>query len=336
MTPTVSRRRLLAACATGAIAGLAGCVDPDVAMFVERMPNDRAIGEQASVDAEQHTEQFPEHRSLLANATDGDANTTAEAPSDSASNSPPFEPDKPVAYDRVVYDFTWESTGRVETHTEYIVSLTATDREPEISFDDLPDIDRERTRQAREFFEQVDAEDEDEAADEEDEESGDEPPRMEVQHRYTAAEREASALVPDPDYEVIEINGQPVSVDVDSTTVEREVYRYEATERASTVATFGEAIREAHRVRLSGLSADEQEFFESVIEEGSYYQGTLGDDNEAAFEGIADAFVDEPAINVKNREGEWLAAYDGDEYWVRIHFVRLDEYADRLEAVDSL
>jgi len=47
MEQQVSRRRLLATCAAGAIDGLAGCADPDVAMFVEQVSTDRAIAERA-------------------------------------------------------------------------------------------------------------------------------------------------------------------------------------------------------------------------------------------------------------------------------------------------
>ncbi|MFW6321379.1 MAG: hypothetical protein ACOC0Z_05965 [Halohasta sp.] len=332
MEPRLSRRRLLAACATGATAVLAGCVDPDVAMFVERMANDRAIGEQASVDADR----YDDHRSLIANATDADTNTTTEAPSDSSANRPPFEPDRPVAYDGTVYDFDWESTGRVESHTEYAISLAVTDRDPEVAFEDLPEIDRERLDRAPEFFEQVEAEQDDDEDDEDESADAEEQPRFEVQHRYTDAERDASVLVPEPEYEVIGIDGHSVGVDVESRTVDREIYRYEASERASTVAGFGEAIREAHQFELRGLSAAERDFFESVIEEGSYYQGSFGDDDEEAFERFADRIVQEPALFVEGTQGEWLVAYDGDDYWLRIDFVTMAEYADRLEAVDSL
>jgi len=321
---TLSRRRLLAACAVSATAGLAGCVDPDVAMFVDRVSTDREIAEQATVRLSQESE----HRSLVANVTDGDTNTTVEAPSGTASNHPPFQPDRPVVYDGAVYDFEWESTGRTESHTEYRLLLTAYDdgRETDIAFEDLPEIDQDRIGRFREFLDWAESEPEDD----------EQRSQLEFQYRYTTAEREASVLVPDPEYEVIDIDGRPVGVTVRSTTVDREVYRYNATERAPTLAAFGQDLQEAHQFVLTGLSAAERDFFESVVDEGSYYQGSLSNDQDDAFEGVADVFVDQPALFVEYTEGEWLVRYDNTDYWVRIDFVRMEAYADRLQVVDSL
>ncbi|WP_253737565.1 hypothetical protein [Halohasta salina] len=319
----LSRRRLLAACAAGSTAAFAGCVDPDVAMFVDPVSSDREIAGRATIQPDAGSE----FAATVGNAT---ANGT-EAPSDGEAGRPPFQVDRPVVHDGRVYDLDWESTGRTETRTEHVVSLTAHDdgRETEIGFDDLPEIDRQRLQLFVRELEQYD-----EAAGDDDPERP--LPEAAFQHYYTDAEREASALVPDPEYETVAVLGYPTSVDVRSTEVELDVYRYTTTERASSLAAFGRELRTAHRFELTGLDESERDFFESVIEEGSYYQGTLGDDQAEAFEGVADRLVDRPAVFVEDREGEWLVGYDGNDYWVRVDFVRMKEYADQLQRVDEL
>lgn len=314
----LSRRRLLAACAVGATAAFAGCADPDVAMFVDPVSTDRAIAEQATTRPEAGSEFAATVANATTNATD--ASSRGEA------GRPPFQVDRPVVHEGAVYDLEWEQTDRTRTRTEHIVSLTvsADDREADVEFEDLPAVDRERLELFDSRLERYDPDDERQ------------PPKAEFQHYYTDAEREASALVPEPDYDTIAMQGYPTSVDVRSTEVELDVYRYTTAERAPSLAAFGRDLRTAHRFELTGLEETERDFFEHVIEEGSYYQGTLGDDQEEAFEGVADRLVDRPALFVDDREGEWLVGYDGEDYWVRVHFVLLESYADRLQRVDEL
>jgi hypothetical protein len=159
---------------------------------------------------------------------------------------------------------------------------------------------------------------------------------MQLQDQYTAVELDASALVPESEYEVIAIEGYPVTVSVRSTTVSADIYRYTATERASTLAAFGRELRATHQFELTGLTETERGFFESVIADGSYYQGGLSDDSEAAFSGVADRLVAQPALFVEDRQAEWLLEYNGSDYWVTVDFVRMNEYASQLEAVNEL
>jgi|AntRauMinimDraft_4_1070384.scaffolds.fasta_scaffold00607_4 hypothetical protein len=317
MEISLSRRRLLGTCAVAATAGLAGCADPDVAMFVDRVSTDRAIAEQATLGPD-HYERYA---SVVANAT----RNGSDLPQSGPEERPPFRPDRPVVHNGSVYDLMWESTPRTETHTEYVISLTAhdDDRETDTEFALLPDIDRERLDYFRSRLARRGPDEEQSL------------PQMEIQHRYTEAERSASALVPEPEYDVIAIEGYPVTVDVRSTTVSAEIYRYSATERASTLANFGSELRVEHSFELTGLSESEMEFFETVISDGSYYQGSLSDDEEA-FTKLADRLVAQPALFVEDREGEWLVEYDSNTYWVTVDFVRMHEYADRLNEVDSL
>ena len=317
----LSRRRLLAACAAGATAALAGCADPDVAMFVDPVSTDREIGEQATTRPEAGSE----FAAAVGNAT---ANGTT-APSHGEGSGPPFRVDRPVVHEGAVYDLDWEQTDRTRSRTEHVVSVAVTedDRETDADFEALPEIDRERLDVFASRLERYDPDADDERP----------PPRAEFQHYYTDAEREASALVPEPAYETIAIQGYPTSVDVRPTEVELDVYHYTTAERAPSLAAFGRDLRTAHRFELTDLTESEREFFEHVIEEGSYYQGVgLGEDREEAFEGVADRLVERPALFVDDREGEWLVGYDGEDYWVRVDFVLLEEYADRLQRVDEL
>jgi len=322
MEQQVSRRRLLATCAAGAMGTLAGCADPDVAMFVEQVSTDRTIGERATIQMESGGR----YTSLVVNAT---ANGT-EAADDGPAEGPPFEPDRPVVYNGTVYDLHWESTGRTAPRTEFVVALTVhTDgRETDAKFTDLPAIDRDRLDNLRRRIEEYDPEADDESS----------PLELRFQQQYTDAELTESRLVPEPEYETIAIAGRPVSVDVRSQrVVEQDIYRYTATERAPTLAAFGRELRQRHQFELTGLSETEREFFETVIaDNGSYYQGGFGDEDEETFAGVADQLVAEPALFVDDREGQWLLAYDGRDYWVTIDFVRMAEYANRLERVDSL
>ena len=317
----LSRRRLLAACAVGATAAFAGCVDPDVAMFVDPVSTDREIGEQATTRPEADSD----FAAAVGNAT---ANGTTVR-SHGEGSGPPFRTDRPVVHEGAVYDLDWTQTDRTRTRTEHVVSVTVQedDRETDTDFAALPEIDRERLELFARRLERYDPDADDERP----------PPRAEFQHYYTDAEREASALVPEPAYETIAIQGYPTSIEVRPTEVELDVYRYTTTERAPSLAAFGRDLRTAHRFELTDLTASEREFFEHVIEEGSYYQGVgLGEDRKDAFEGVADRLVDQPALFVDDREGEWLVGYDGEDYWVRVDFVLLEEYADRLQRVDEL
>jgi hypothetical protein len=286
-------------------------------MFVDRVSTDSAIGARATLQPDRES-----YRSLVANAT---GNGT-DLPHDGPEERPPFRPARPVVHNGSVYDLNWESTGRFDTHTEYVISLTAhdDDRETDIEFTALPEIDRDRLDSFRRRLARHDP-------------NEDQPmPRMQLQDQYTAAELDASALVPESEYEVIAIEGYPVTVSVGSRTVSADIYSYTATERASTLAAFGRELRAEHQFELTGLTENEREFFESVIADGSYYQGGLSDDQQAAFESVADRLVARPALFVEHRQAEWLLEYDDSDYWVTVDFVRMNEYASQLEAVDEL
>lgn len=310
MNAALHRREFLAACAVGMTGALAGCADPDVAMFVEAVPTDRAVAEQATLQPDR----YGQYRSLVGDAVDGGTDRPAETGDD-----PPFEPDRPVVHDGAVYDLAWTPTDREETRTEHAISVTVHDdgREVDATFDELPEPDRDRLAQVQRAVERA-VDDETRLL-----------PSLTVQHHYAAAEQTRSALVPEPRYDVVEVGGRPATIDVSEETVTLPVFRYTARERAATLAAFGATLRSRHRVALSGLSGAERDFFESVRSEGSTYETQEG------FEGVADRLVAEPALFVAGREGAWLVEYGSRDYWVTVDFVRMPEYADRLAEVEE-
>jgi hypothetical protein len=316
---SLSRRKLLGGCAAGLLAGLAGC-SADAAMFVEPVETATAIGRKAT-DGSERAPRDSDRAELVAAAVDGGTNRTD-------SYGPPYQPDRPVVHNDTVYNLTWSEATRDTSRTEYEIGMTVydDDRATDAEFADLPAVDRERVDPGMVETAVRRVEDTDEEF----------PVDYGAQFYWPPAEREQSALVPEPQYDTIEIAGQPVELSVEPTTVSLDVYRYTATERAPSVAAFGRDLRREHRFELSGLSKPEREFFDRVRSEGSFYKGSFDDVPDGAFKGLADHFVAEPAIFVENTTGEWLTRYEGTDYWVEIDFVLLEEYEQRLRAVESL
>jgi len=330
--PSISRRELLAGCAAGLTAGLAGCADPDAVMYVEPVPTATDIATKATTAPDSRDAETAE---LVAETVAGGTNRTSQ---DDRGN-PPYRPGRPVRYTGTVYDLDWNATGRHRQRTEHRLSLTIHDADsdyaPEVSFDELPAVDQERLTSLPRNIDAI----------QEANETAGLPQPFERQVWYPPAEREASALVPEPAYDTIAVNGYPVTVTVDPVTVRLPVFAYTATERASSLAAFGRELRSAHRFRLTGLSDAEREFFEMVIKEGSFYKGSFDDVDDGVFEGVADRFVRQPALftpeaiksdDSYESEAEWLTRYDGTDYWVTIDFVQLSEYADRIYLVEEL
>ncbi|MFB6294052.1 MAG: hypothetical protein ABEH60_07315 [Halonotius sp.] len=315
---SLSRRKLLGGCAAGLLAGLAGC-SADAAMFVEPVETATAIGRKAT-DAPSREQPGSDRAELVAAAVDGGTNRTD-------SYGPPYQPDRPVVHNDTVYNLTWSEATRDTSRTEYKIEMAPSDDDSatDASFADLPAVDRKRLQRYPDLIQNYAENSEAEV-----------PERVAYRIYYPPAEREASAIVPDPQYDTLSVAGQPVELSVEPTTVSLDVYRYTATERAPSVAAFGRELRREHRFELSGLSKPEREFFDRVRSEGSFYKGAFDDVPDGAFKGLADHFVAEPAIFVENTTGEWLTRYEGTDYWVEIDFVLLEEYADRLRAVESL
>lgn len=326
--PSLSRRTLLAGCAAGMTAGLAGCADPDAAMFVEPASSATAIATEATTTPNSRN---ADETTLVAETVAGGTNRT----SPDGHGNPPYQPGRPVRYNGSVYEIEWRETDQQRDRTEYIIPLTIygadADRTPEITFEDLPAVDQEMLHFLPRLIDHIQEANESEGID------ASFPESSERQVWYPPADRETSVLVPEPDYETIGVDGHPVTVSVEPTTIPLDVFAYTATKRAPSLEAFGRDIRSDHRFELTGLSDAERDFFAMVIDDGSFYKGAFDDVEDGVFEGVADRFVSQPALFMPyESEGEWLTRYDGTDYWVRIDFVRMSEYADQLRSVEEL
>ena len=315
---SITRRKLLGGCAVGLTAGLAGC-STDAAMFVTAVDTPRTIGQQAT---ESPTKDRPDSDTaeLVTGAINNGTNRTHR-------RTAPYQPARPVVYNDTVYQLEWSEADRDTSRTEYKITMTAydDDRETGVSFEELPAVDRERLERYPGLIQNYVENPESEL-----------PRELTYDIYYPPAEREQSAIVPDPQYDTLSVAGQPTELAVEPTTVSLDVYQYTATERAPSVEALGREIRRNHRFELAGLSEAERELFERVRSEGSFYKGAFDDAPDGAFKGLADQFVSHPAIIVEDATGEWLTRYEGTDYWVEIDFVLLEEYESRLERVESV
>ena len=315
---SLTRRKLLGGCAVGLVAGLAGC-SADAAMFVTPVDTPQAVGQQAT--ASPSTDRPDSDTAELvaaavANGTNRTDSTTA-----------PYQPDRPVVYNDTVYTLTWSEAARDTSRTEYKITMRTADddRAPDTDFEELSAVDRNRLERFPELIHNYAENPESEV-----------PEELSYNIYYPPAEREQSAIVPDPQYDTLSVAGQPVELSVDPITVSLDVYQYTATERAPSVSAFGRELRRDHRFELSGLSEPERKLFERVRSDGSFYKGAFDDVPDGAFTQLADHFVSHPALIVENTTGEWLTRYAGTDYWVTIDFALHEEYTERLERVESL
>lgn len=317
--PSLSRHKLLAGCATGLTVGLAGCIESDAVISVSPVSSPAAIGRKATTSPDDRDAETTE---LIAATVAGGTNRT----SPDGYREPPYQPTRPVRYNETVYTVDWTETGRQETRTEFILTITiheaASGRDPELTFDELPAVDQERLRSLAQSISLMQRANRTDNL----------PKTHEEQVWYPPPDREPSMLVPTPEHTTIEVDGQPVTVGAEPTTVALAVYAYTATERAPSLATFGRKLRTAHRFSLTGLNDAERGFFEQVVDEGSFYKGSFDDVENDVFNGIVEQFVDQPALFASSpSKGEWLTRYDGTDYWVTIDFIRMPEYAARLQ-----
>ena len=116
-----------------------------------------------------------------------------------------------------------------------------------------------------------------------------------------------SALVPDPQYDIVTHEGNRYRVAVGSRTVSEGEYRYEVTEIAPDIETFADQIRERYLFALTGLSAAEREVVEEAID-GAYYE----DDD--AFRSVVEKIRDHDGLYVESHDGTWLLNYEDIEY----------------------
>lgn len=321
-----SRRQFLAVCATGAAVSLAGCSRDEVgSLSMSRMDSDRQLGQRATRqidpdDSPLAARILRESTASGATTVPGDVPPAANRGEDSeleaalenegetvVADHPRWQPEQPVVWGDSVYEVTREAVGE-ETRTIYEVRASpADDREPEIGFSVLPAIDREKfhrlpSRAGRDSFT--------------------------FARRYTGppAETEESAFVPEPEHEVIDVEGNPVAIETRSTEATVTTFRYETEQLAGSVSGYGSDLRAEYEFVLDGLDGDQRQVVQQAID-GTFTAHRDGEDEEA-FRGVVGRFNDEEPVieGTDDREGEWLAEYEGTTYWAELRLYAAYDY----------
>ncbi|MEY7849638.1 hypothetical protein AB7C87_10635 [Natrarchaeobius sp. A-rgal3] len=302
---TTTRRAFLASSAIGFATVLAGCVEPGGALTMAPVGTDEEIGAEATLSLE--SDRDSETLALLEDAhTDGEATVDGERP--------PFRPDRPLEFRSAVFEVSWAAVDE-RTETGYVVTATIGSEdvgEPEIAFEDLPAVDRSALAA---LPERVAAH-----------EDRDEPALGAVfEYDRDGADLEGSALVPDPEYEVIEVEGEPVGIRSRETETTVHTYRYELEEVASSTAEYGTQLR--HRsVALDSLTDDERELVEEAIEDG---RAVVSRDDDA-FVSVGERLLEEEPIYEDEYTGEWLIEYEGALYWTELDALRTRQLVEQL------
>ncbi|MCW8172537.1 hypothetical protein D8S78_09565 [Natrialba swarupiae] len=239
-------------------------------MTMTPVETDEEIGAEATLSIE--SDRDSETTALLEAAhTDGEATVDGERP--------PFRPDRPLEFRGAVFEASLAVVDE-RTETGYVVTATVGSEDvgdPEIAFEDLPAVDRSALEA---LPERVDAH-----------QGGDDPETGAVFEYDRDVDLEASALVPDSDYQVIEVDGESVEVESRETETAVHTYRYELEEQASSVAEYGTQLRR-RTVVLDSLTDDERELVEEAIEDGR----AVVDRDDEAFVSVGERLLEEEPI----------------------------------------
>mgnify|MGYP000592670133 CR=1 FL=1 len=148
---------------------------------------------------------------------------------------------------------------------------------------------------------------------------------------YTDAEREGSALVPDPEYSyVVWENGTRAFWAVEGARdTPLETYRYTA-ERTAATAEYGRRMRERFAFELSELPDPQREVVEAAVDD-EYVRGP-DETPSAPFAALTDRFRGRRRVRALHETdesdarpndaatpgGEYLVRYDGEGYWTSL------------------
>lgn len=303
-----SRRTVLGLVAGGLCGALAGCIEPGGALDMTPVESDDTLGEEATVSIDSRDS---DRQQLL-------DRVVQEQGVESAGSSPDLETDRPVAHETGVYDVSAEAVDET-VQSGYEVELRETDSaDGTVAYEDLPEFDRDLLSGIQRRVEHH--------------EGDDEPIRMGT-HAFDVddADLEASVLIPDPEHDALTIQDLTFSISVGSASRTLDVYRYEAERIAASVTEYGGSLREYEFV-LDGLSEEEAEFVETVIEEGSEVVGTDHD----AYEGVGERLLEEEPVYTGDGEGAWIARYDGVPYWTELDPVRYRQLREQLQDEDTV
>lgn len=274
------------------LVGLAGCSSAG-SLSMTPAPNATVIADHASLEAEALD---ADERQLVAAARNGAEPTVTD-------DHPPFTPDRPIAVDGAYYNVSWSTIAAGEV-PEFALTL---EKNPSnttgesIAYEALPAVDR-RALPAPDSRLLTDDE------------------TIATLAVYTENEQDASVLVPDPEYDLLEIDGRTIRVTVEGPSPKTiYTYRYDASPVAETSDELASQLESEHLFTLSNLTASERRIVENAIGDTHYVE-----DESDAWTRLLERFdAAEPVYAVdpddpEYVDGEYLVRYDGTVYWADI------------------
>ncbi|AGB15336.1 hypothetical protein Halru_0709 [Halovivax ruber XH-70] len=285
-----SRRRVLGTVAAGLCATLAGCIDATGVLQMDEATTDELL-DPATVEVGRTGEE----RDIVVDVLDtGSATVSGERP--------PLGVDQPVTYDGAVYELARTETGD-RTRTDYRVVLETDPGAADTAdrqFDTLPGVDAERLEPL--LAERT---------------SGDDAVGADLS--YTESERAESAIVPDPDFDVLAVDGDRFGVAVEPIETTVTTYEYTLVDELGSEGRYADELAADHRFDLAGLSDAERDVVEEAIDEGGYYADSTDDE---AFEGVARTFFDHDPFASDDDRAYWIATYEGTTYVAMVDPIR--------------
>ncbi|WP_224268082.1 hypothetical protein [Haloprofundus salinisoli] len=141
---------------------------------------------------------------------------------------------------------------------------------------------------------------------------------------YTDEQRDASALVPEPERTVIVWeNGERARFSVNgSHEVELKTYRYTAETVMEDAAAYGREVRESHEFSLSGLSSAERSVVDEAVESEHGYTVPHDESPPDALVSLVDRFrPQDPVEGGQNGRvsGSYLVRYDDTVHWTSLY-----------------
>ncbi|ELZ12154.1 hypothetical protein C479_05083 [Halovivax asiaticus JCM 14624] len=285
-----SRRRVLGTVAAGLCATLAGCIDAAGVLQMDEATTDEIL-DPTTVEVGRTGEE----RNIVVDVLDtGSAIVSGERP--------PLGVDQPVTYDGTVYELARTETGD-QTRTDYRVVLEADPGAADTAerrFDALPSVDAEKLDSLLASRA-----------------SGDDAVGADLS--YTESERAESAIVPEPAFDVLVVDGERMGVEIEPIETTVTTYEYTLVDELGSEGRYADELAADHRFSLAGLSDAERDVVEEAIDEGGYYADSTDDE---AFEGVARTFFDHGPFASDDDRAYWIATYEETTYVAMVDPIR--------------
>jgi hypothetical protein len=237
--------------------------------------------------------------------------TIIDGPEIVTATNPPVPENRPIVYDGAVFELSYEKTSMAAA-SEFRLTLSSVESSTEanrtVEFRELPAVDRTKLQEYGW-------------------EDGGPFESAGVPIVYTDKEIADSALVPDPEYDVIEWEtGYRARITVErSGDTERNVYKYTARKVHESAQEFGGNIRKQHRIVLDGLPSDQRTIVSQAIEDNHGYEVTT-DELPEAFSQLVERFAPSKKIprtygetpTESSVSGSYVVRYEGDVYWAEL------------------